>query len=967
MSKTIVIEPTQNLVETVISFLDTNARDFSRTSIVFPGKRPAHFVRKALGERINGSFIPPRLFSIDEFVEHLYQRQHSAPVNNLEPIDAVSILHEIHCNLDERLGENYFTALDAFIPIGLKLLGELEELKIANLSDKHIGEHLTGLTYSRLYSLPRYYYHFYKLVAERGFVTRAMRYSAVADHAQLLDLSSFSTVIISGFLALTNSEKQIFSELRDRDNVIFIYQNNNGMAEHFKELGIESPTTKSPQAHQPAIYFYQAPDLHGQVFALSARIKEQLARDNAVNEKTVIVLPTAEALFPVVNQTLSLLPQNQYNIALGYPLSRTPMFGFLNNLMELISTKQNNRYAAPAYLKFALHPYTKNIRCGQRSDITRVLFHALEAFIIADRSKMLFTLEELESANELFTNLPFTFASTGIDISAKQLREHLKTIHAETIRKFDSLQSVGDFAKKAVEILLYTYEHSTANLHTMFHSFAERMLDVFHSIERSLLAAQTFDQPEGYFNFFRSYIAAQEVPFSGTPLTGLQVLGLLETRNLQFDDVYILDMNDDIIPGGIGQEMLLPQGLREALGLETYKNREKLSEYYFQLLLRGAKNVHLFYTEAGKSEKSRFIEKLLWEQQKASGKVTTGDLVRSIRYDVKLANTTPAPIAKTAEMVSFLKGFFYSASALDTYLKCQLKFYYQYVLRLYEKEEASTELDAQDVGVFVHAVLKNYFEPLKNKPLTRNDILPERIDAIVDELFPKHFGTEAAGASYLLNKQVKNQLKAFLSNYQIPVLEQTSVAIQALEEEIQVSAPNPPTAGKAQLVPHWRDEPLAQKSGYNFKGRFDRIERRGEQIFILDYKTGKDNTSARINFKKLDVDDRASWEEAVASVQLPLYLLLYSTKYETPVEQIYPAYLFLGRTRLDENIETGFEDDPNERIEAYKKIESVIFGLVKEITTKEHGFLPTKDFQQNCPRCPFNTICGTQWVQGWEG
>ncbi|MBI3787724.1 MAG: PD-(D/E)XK nuclease family protein, partial [Ignavibacteriales bacterium] len=904
----------------------------------------AHFVRKALGERINGSFIPPRLFSIDEFIEHLYRRQHSSPVKNLEPIDAVSILHEIHCNLDERLGEDFFTSLDAFIPIGLKLLGELEELKIATLSDKQIGEHLTGLTYSRLYSLPRYYYHFYKVVAERGFVTRAMRYAFIADNAQMLDLSAFSNVIISGFLALTNSEKQIFTELRNRENTIFIYQNADGMADHFKALNIESPATGPLLSHRPAIHFYQAPDMHGQVFALSSCLKEQLVRDNAVNEKTVIVLPTAEALFPVINQTLSLLPREQYNIALGYPLSRTPIFGFLNNLMELISTKQNNRYAAPAYLKFVLHPYTKNIRFERRSDVTRILFHALEEFITSDRSKMLFTLEELESAGELFTNLPFTLAATGIDVSAGELREHLKTIHTETIRKFDALQSVGDFAKKSIEILLYTYEHSTANLHTMFHSFAERMLDVFHSIEVSLLATQTFERPEGYFNFFRRYIAAQEVPFSGTPLTGLQVLGLLETRNLQFDNVYILDMNDDIIPGGIGQEMLLPQGLRESLGLETYKNREKLSEHYFQLLLRGAKNVHLFYTEAGKSEKSRFIEKLLWEQQKAAGMVTTNDFVRTIRYDVKLANTTPTPTTKTTEMVAFLKGFSYSASALDTYLRCQLKFYYQYVLRLYEKEEASTELDAQDVGIFVHAALKNYFEPLKNKPLTKADILPERIDAIVDELFPKQFGTEAAGASYLLNKQVKNQLKAFLSNYQIPVLEQRPVAIQVLEEEIQVT-----------------------KSCYSFKGRFDRIEQRGNQIFILDYKTGKDDKNAKINFKKLDINDRASWEEAISSVQLPFYLLLYSTKYETPIEQVYPAYLFLGRTHVDADIETGFEDDPAERIESYKKIESVIFGLLNEITTKENDFLPTKDFQQNCPRCPFNTICGTQWVRGWEG
>ena len=123
----------------------------------------------------------------------------------------------------------------------------------------------------------------------------------------------------------------------------------------------------------------------------------------------------------------------------------------------------------------------------------------------------------------------------------------------------------------------------------------------------------------GYFNFLQQYVALQNVPFSGTPLRGLQVLGLLETRNLHFDDVYFLNVNDDVLPGGIGSDMLLPQQLREKLGLETRHDRDKLSEYYFHLLVRGAKRVHLFFSESGESDKSRFVEQLLWERQKRDG------------------------------------------------------------------------------------------------------------------------------------------------------------------------------------------------------------------------------------------------------------------------------------------------------------------------------------------------------------
>jgi CRISPR/Cas system-associated exonuclease Cas4 (RecB family) len=861
MSERIVLGPTDHLIETVASLLDSHGRDFSTSAIVFPGKRPAHFLRKELAHRSGGSIIPPKIFSVDEFILSLYQHFHPEPVHDLEPIDAVALLHLVHSGLKERLGGDYFTTLDAFIPIGLKLFGELEELRLANLPERKLREVLSALTYNRLFSLAEYYTKFYALAAEKDFTTRAVRYMEVAEHISELDLSCYTQIVVAGLFKLTHAEQIIFEDLQKRSNTLFVLQTDK----------IEEGTP------EPEIHFYKASDTHGQVFALSALIKKQLDSSAQLDEHSVIVLPTADALFPVVHQTLSLMPQEQYNIALEYPMARTPIYGFLNNLMELVCSKQGERYSAVQYIKYILHPYTKNIRLDQRTDVTRMLFHAIESTLTNDKSKILITLEEIEQSDEIFTNVAFAISEFDNKVTPEQLKKHIHTIHSSTIRLLENITSVKEFAHNVIEVLTYIYEQSTARLHPLFRLYAEALLKVFLHLEQSFVGSASFLDASGYFNFLQQYVALQDVPFSGTPLRGLQVLGLLETRSLHFDDVYLLNVNDDILPGGIGSDMLLPQQLREKLGLETRHDRDELSEYYFHLLVRGANRVHLFFSESGESDKSRFVEQLLWERQKRDGLFSSDNYVQTVRYHVKLANETVLPISKSDDVLSIIQGFTYSASALDTYLQCPIKFYYRYIMRLQEKEEASEDIDSQEVGKFVHEVLDNFFAPCIGRKLETRDLLPERMKKVVDELFAQEFGVEPAGAAYLLKRQIQRQMETLLKEYQQPMTEASEIIIKGLEEKILIHA-----------------------LGTKFEGRLDRIEQRSNKIFILDYKTGPKPSKPPINFGKLNlhIDERESWNEAVTSLQLPMYLLLYSIHTKTVVEEIVPAYLYLGKNRL---------------------------------------------------------------------
>ena len=942
MSRQIIISPTQNLIHEVVKQLPANSRDFSRFVIVFPGKRPAHFVRKALADQINGSFIPPRIFSIDSFIDHLVTEKLHIHRKVLENLDAVALLFDIHARVEHRLGGEHFDYIDRFVGVGLKLYAELEELVMADVPERRIRDGLANVPLSRFHALPDYFAQFYALVDQKNFTTRALNYRTVANNINSLDFGAEQNVIVAGFYAYTVLEQRIFMSLLRRENATMIAQQGPGLGRRLEMIGVDvgAEETFVPE-RTPACHFYQSSDTHGQVFAVSQKIKTMLDAGKPVDEKTVIVLPTSDALFPVVHQTLPLLPPDQYNISLGYPLQRTPLYGFFSTLMELSAGTKNGRVPISTYTKFILHPYTKNVLFGQRADISRVLFHSLETHLAEGQSKMFVSLEELEGKNEVFERVSEALAASGTEVSVVELKGHLRTIHDQTIRKVLRFTSIGDFASRGIEIVHYIHKQSTATRHPLFRPYAETFVGLLDALGDSLLAPHQLTNVAGYCTFFRNAVTAAEVPFPGTPLKGLQVIGFLETRNLSFDTVFLLNATDDVIPGARGHDVLLPQRLRETLGLETYSDRERLAEYYFNTLLAGAREVHCFFTESGKHEKSRFVEKLLWEKQKEHHNLDLGKVVQVVRYDVQLAIAKPDSVEKTPSVTKYLRNFQYTATALDTYLTCPLKFYYAHVLHLSEREDVTEDVDEREVGSVVHRVLKTYFDITVGRALTSADLDVGRLRSIVDRFFAEEYGSELIGPAFLVKQQVVHQLAAFLREYQLPMTEAGPITIVGLEQDLSVTS-----------------------GGYHFAGRIDRIEQRGDKHIILDYKTGRDDRRVRINLNKLDIENPVSWRDAIGSFQLVMYMLLYSKARRVPLDSITPSYLFVGRNEISREIEIDVGGGKNSAEEVYRQVQPVMLRLIEEILDPKSAFEPTDQLNRACPSCPYNTMCGTSWVAG---
>jgi CRISPR/Cas system-associated exonuclease Cas4 (RecB family) len=935
----LLVSSSENLIEKVAEHLVGIGKDYSTNLVIFPGKRPSHFLRKTLAEKEKSSFIPPFILSMNEFIDHVYGEFMGIPGRKIEPIDAISILYEIHTTAPEHLGKNSFLAPDTFFPVGMKIYNDLEELYIEGVPPKKVkeidtiaGENIPDPTARRLQSLSYFYETFYRKIEEGNFSTRSSRYRVVSSKIDRLNLDRFKTVIFAGFFALTESEKEIFRSLMKRKDTLLVFHEGEGIKQKLSDLGIM--TQSRPTTAQPEIHCYKSPDTHGQVLGVSTLLKGRKDRKDPIDESTVIVLPSPETLLPLFHQALALLDPDDYNVSLGYPLQRTPLFGFFNNLMEVVTSMDGDRLYVPHYLEFILHPYTKNIYYQGRADITRVLFHAIEEALTEKRTKKFLSLQELESEEGIIDFIKEKVLRLEPGITLKMIREHLESIHGNTIRKMFSFNNVGDFAKKLREVIEYIYKNSTARLHPFFYPYSESFVTQLDLLSKSLMKDIQFRDMGSYFALFRRHLMASYTPFAGTPLRGVQVLGFLETRNLKFENVIFLDANEGILPDTAREDSFLPFKARQMLGLPTYQDREEIMSYYFNTLINGTREAHLFYIENDEKERSRFVEKLLWERQKREGKRDAKSYVKTIQYSINLGKKNPCPIHKSERMIRFLKEYSFSATSLNTYLYCPLQFYYEYVLGLREREIVSEEFEKEEIGTFVHQVLHDYFKTKIGSVLSEKDMNPEELEKVIQKEFEEKYGKDPAGEMYLLRNQIVRHLKDFIRNYQLPKIKESQTEILGLEQRIDVVT-----------------------DSFKLGARLDRIERRGGRIVIIDYKTSANKNYLAINYNKLDLKNRDSWIEAIGSLQLPIYLITYTTLSGEKPDNIDCMFLLLGKARIDADIEVPLFKDEAEFKENFESLSRIILSLLKEVVDPEIPFMPTIDQKDSCGRCAYGYIC----------
>jgi hypothetical protein len=662
------------------------------------------------------------------------------------------------------------------------------------------------------------------------------------------------------------------------------------------------------------------------------------------------------------------MPVKDINISMGYPFSRSAV----GRLVEILLQLQESR-PAEEEIGAPLYAWRPLVECLRHPCITMLGAGSL--------SKLLQNLESEVLAGKRLVN-PRALAALVAAQAAEGGNILPEDILPEDILPEDILPADIDLLLKVIDTCLAPWEqaHTAEGLAAAISALCSLLLEhggrmwerfaleaecLFRLMQHIVPALRGWEDAAletdstTLFVILRELLAAERVPFEAEPLTGVQVLGMLETRLLCFDRVIVLDATEDKIPGAGGQDPLLPDSLRGLAGLPDATARDRVAAYNFFRLLAGASEAVLLYqtgeTQTGlfdrKKSASRFVEELIWRAERAAGRLLgPNDAPRhSVRQKIRPFSSVPAQIPKSPAVGNRLADFLkrpVSPSALDEYMKCPVRFFYSALARLRPLEQVAEGPDPSGIGNLLHETLRCFYEPRLGRPFTPDaeDIeelqslflsrlaasgLPERLP--VDSLLMLEVAGPERLARYLLNQPEGS----------IPLRVEAE-----LTTEIAVG-------GKLRIL----------------AGRVDRLDQRqtdaGPGAMLIDYKSG----SLRLPNNKVWTDDEfwqvltawqpgdedilASVAERMESLQLPAYLQIYGAVQDPPA---WDAALVELRDKGEENCLFGSKFDQEARSLALTERIPALLRFVLLHMEQAPAFLPHPGRQ--CQWCFCSQACG---------
>ncbi len=544
---------------------------------------------------------------------------------------------------------------------------------------------------------------------------------------------------------------------------------------------------------------------------LSSPRKKTLETVNAA-----IVLPQSEALLPVLHH----LPTKACNVSLGYPLHRS-LFGRLLDAVLAVrdSTTTDGACSWSALLHVLRHPYLRMLHDPQHSNVRlqnalQRMEHVLRSGSPSVHINTLLqqTFAQLEAFSE---NAPVTLLSTTLDT---------------LVTRWHEIQTLADMAN----CLQALGEHLLTYGGTIWEKFpldAECLFRVLQHLVPILRTNELADAVLPWSLLHRllsDLFHSERVPFEANPITGIQVLGMLETRLLHVKHVFILDATDDVLPGTAERSPLLPDNMRVLIGLPDPRLREQMMAYTFHRLLAGAEHIHIYWQEGsggtglfdGRKQRSRFVELLLWRQEQRLGRVfTVGEApLKTPQLDLRPPLLQRTPLQRTPHLHALMQKKLVrplSPTFLAAYVRCPLQCCYERLLKFQPMDEVKEKDDLPAVGIVLHDVLQAFYTPWLGKTVERDALNEHELYT----LFQKHVHESGLlrrlppESAVMLCEAGPWRLQRYLGNHP------KKTSIVHLEQTLH-----------RQL--HYHDYT------WNLTGTVDRVDVRSEGTVILDYKSG---------------------------------------------------------------------------------------------------------------------------------
>ena len=940
--------------------------EVSRLAFVFPNRRTGLFFQKYLSEVADIPLFSPTILTINDLFIQLSGKQ------SADRISMLFILYDIYIRqsgstetFDEFLywGEmllNDFDDIDKYMANARMLFSNVTDLReIENdfdfLSDEQIAaiRSFWSSFYPRgdtpnqqqflavwqvLYDL---YEEFRATLAAEGKGYEGMIFREVVEsmeRGESPDLP-YEQIVFVGLNALSVSEERFLAQLQKREIADFYWDyvsdkvtDPDNKASYFVSRNLKSfpSSMKLPPEEKvkTEIEVIGIPSGIGQakhVYTLLSDWCKEAEMSSEEALRTAVILPDEHLLIPVLNA----IPEQirRINVTMGYPLAGTPVASLIEYILAL---QKNVRYIDRNplfYFRDVLPVLNHRYILSTSPEIISSLVKE-----ITENNKIYISHTELEKTpllEILFT--PVTGVEAFSDYLIKVLEELNKVMSAlSDEEEEDAPQRTNDLEQEFI-----------------FHYFTtvNRMKEVMKDA-RIEMKIDTF------FRLLKRVTDTITIPFHGEPLSGLQIMGVLETRALDFDRLIILSMNEGIFPQRKAANSFIPYNLRRGFGLPTYEHQDSVWAYHFYRLIERASHVSLLYDTRSNGlqtgEVSRFVHQLHYHYE-----VPMRD--KLVVYNVSSSKTPPLAVPKREDIMRRLDAYrkggskAISASAINTYLDCPLKFYFSVVEGIREEEEVSETIESDVFGSILHKVMEELYKPFQGKMVTVDLLKAIRKDtalltgviarAFASEFFKTEVVRSLTGQNYLIGEMIRKYVEKILER------DGKLTPFVYIESERKIN-------GLISLSDH---------SEIRLKGFIDRVDEVLDAIRIIDYKSGSGTTT----FSSIEsLFNKEEKDRAKAVMQVFMYCWMYAHFTENKGKTIQPGIYYvrsLFSDPFDPSVYHRIERGKSEKVEDFsgyaQAFEEGLRGCLDEIFNPEIPFTQTPTGKA-CSYCPFKGICG---------
>jgi hypothetical protein len=805
--------------------IDNYSGKLSNTIVVLPNKRAKIFLVEALKRQVSTNILSPEIISIEEFIQDI------ASIRAIDPIELLFEFYEVYLSITEKPNQQSF---ELFANWAKTLLQDFNEIDRYLLDPSHILSYLKdiedikkwGIEVENKTQLLENYIDFWKLLPKyyqslyNHLLNKRIGYQGLIYREAVNNLNHFSDSIkekqfvFAGFNALNAAEERIIQHLIASDQAAIYWDvDQTFLNDPYHDAGLFVRRFKSSWKHYKSnpfewivddfsqsknIQVIGTPKTIGQA-KIAGSIIENIVNDNpnTTLDKVAVVLGEENLLVPLLYSLPSTV--GALNITMGYSSKNNPAQILIAKLFKMhTNALSRNVKSYVLYYK----------------DVLDILTHPL--------------VEPYAKTNALvgvINQNNYTF------ITHQKLMELNPNPSDLFLLLFQKWESGSMAVLETISNLLQSIKTNLSNDNEeekITKAFVYAIFKTINKLINYYSQHSHIDKIETLYAIYKQVIDLAEVSFEGEPLNGLQIMGVLESRVLDFETVIVTSMNEGKFPAGKSMNSFIPYDVKQELGLPTFKEKDAIYTYHFYHLLQRAKNIYLIYNTESEGldagEKSRFITQL--EVEKQAKHTLTHEI-----YNAVLPETAYQPIVvpKSESVMTRLKeiaekGF--SPSALTSYIRNPIDFYFQKILRISEVEEVEENIALNTLGTIIHETLEALYIPFIGKFLSENDILGcfKLLDAEVLKQFKLVYkeGEIKKGRNLLAFEVAKRNVSNFLRVELESIKNGDAIKILDLEKACERILNHPSLPFPIKIA-----------------GKVDRIEERNGIIRIIDYKTGK--------------------------------------------------------------------------------------------------------------------------------